>query len=90
MGYVPYVADKSGERVSEQVRVLVTPTMERMIRLAAEATYTSMSSVLRMCVEYALGDPSAETVSVIEALHDALQESKPKENGHADEDTLGR
>lgn len=77
MPYVPYVADKSGERVSEQVRVLVTPTMERMIRLAAEAIYTSYSAVLRMCVEYALGDPSEQTISVIEALHDALQ-SKPE------------
>ena len=87
MGYVPYVADKSGERVSEQVRVLVTPTMEKMIRLAAQATYTSNSSVIRMCVEYALGDPSAETVSVIEALHDALQESEPKESEHETNDS---
>ena len=86
MGYVPYVADKTGERVTKQVRVLTTPTMERMIRLAAEATYTSMSSVIRMCVEYALGDPSTETISVIEALHDALQ-SKPKEGGHETNDS---
>ena len=86
MGYVPYVADKSGERVSEQVRVLVTPRMERMIRLAAQANYTSNSSVIRMCVEYALGDPSAETISVIEALHDALQ-SKPKEGEYETNDS---
>ena len=89
MPYVPYVADKSGERVSEQVRVLVTPTMERMIRLAAEATYTSYSAVLRMCVEYTLGDPSEQTISVIEALHDALQ-TKSKEDEHADENPLVR
>ena len=78
-GYTPYVQDKSGERVSEQIRVLVTPTMERMIRLAAQATYTSNSSVVRMCIEYALGEPSGQTISVIEALHDALQ-SKTEEN----------
>jgi len=77
-GYIPYVQDKSGERVTEQIRVLVTPTMERVIRRAAQAIYTSNSSILRMCVEYALGDPSAETISIVEALHSALQES---ENG---------
>ena len=87
MPYIPYVQDKTGERVSEQVRVLVTPTMERMIRLAAEATYTSNSSVIRMCVEYALGEPSEQTISVIEALHDALQESKPKESEHEADDS---
>ena len=87
MAYTPYVQDKTDERVSEQVRVLVTPTMEKMIRLAAEATYTSNSSVIRMCVEYALGDPSEQTISVIEALHDALQ-SKDKEGEHADEDRM--
>jgi len=31
---------------------------------------------LRMCVEYALGDPSAETISIIEALNSALRESE--------------
>ena len=75
-GYVPYIQDKTGERVTEQIRVLVTPTMERMIRRAAQAIYASNSSILRMCVEYALGDPSAETISIIEALHSALQESE--------------
>jgi len=75
-GYIPYVQDKTGERVTEQIRVLVTPTMERMIRRAAQAIYASNSSILRMCVEYALGDPSAETISIIEALHSALQESE--------------
>lgn len=72
--------------MSEQVRVLVTPTMERMIRLAAEATSTSNSSVIRMCVEYALGEPSEQAIAVIEALHDALQ-SKPKENEHETSDS---
>lgn len=82
MGYMPYVQDKTGERVSQQVRVLVTPTMERMIRKAAQAIYASNSSVLRMCVEYSLGDPSAETISIIEALHSALQEGEqPDGNG---------
>ena len=79
MPYIPYVQDKTGERVSEQVRVLVTPTMERMVRLAAQGTYTSNSSVVRMCIEYALGEPSEQTISVIEALHDALQ-SKDEES----------
>jgi len=86
-GYIPYVQDKSGERVSEQVRVLVTPTMERMIRKAAQAVYTSNSSVLRMCVEYALGDPSAETISIIEALNSALRESEGSDGAGAKEET---
>jgi len=80
-GYTPYVQDIRGERVSQQVRVLVTPTMERMIRRAAQAIYASNSSILRMCVEYALGDPSAETISIIEALHSALQESESEHEG---------
>lgn len=74
--YVPYVQDKTGERVSEQVRVLVTPTMYKLILKAAQAIYTSNSSILRMCVEYALGDPSPETISIVEALHGALQEKE--------------
>ena len=80
-GYIPYVQDKTGERVSQQIRVLVTPTMEHTIRRAAQAIYASNSSILRMCVEYALGDPSAETISIIEALHNALQESESETNG---------
>ena len=83
MPYVPYVADKTGERVTKQVRVLVTPTMKKMVTLAAEATYTSLSSVIRMCVEYALGEPSEQTISVVEALHDAIQ-SKPVSEGESE------
>ena len=79
MIHMPYTQDKTCERTSEQVRVLVTPTMHRMILKAAQATYTSKSSVLRMCVEYALGDPSAETISIIEALNNALREGEKKE-----------
>jgi len=86
-GYIPYVQDKTGERVTEQIRVLVTPTMERMIRRAAQAIYASNSSILRMCVEYALGDPSAETISIIEALHSALQESESESVAGGADDT---
>lgn len=78
MPYTPYVQDARDERLSEQIRVLVTPTMEKMIRLAAEAISASNSSVVRMCMEYALGEPSEQTISVVEALHDALQ-SQPEE-----------
>ena len=86
-GYIPYVQDKTGERVTEQIRVLVTLTMERMIRRAAQAIYASNSSILRMCVEYALGDPSAETISIIEALHGALQESESESVAGGADDT---
>jgi len=86
-GYIPYVQDKSGERVSEQVRVLVTPTMEKMILRSAQAIYTSNSSVIRMCVEYSLGDPSAETISIVEALNSALRESEGSDGAGTKEET---